>query len=61
VRTGRGLYGGHCMAEGLGFVPDLERSPEWLRPSHRVHLEFFGRDDRQVPIISGEGRGVVPI
>jgi hypothetical protein len=41
------------MAKGLGFVLDSERSPEQLRPSHRVCPEFFGRDDRRVLVVSG--------
>jgi hypothetical protein len=51
VQTGRGFYGGLCMTEGR-FVPDSERSPEWLCPSCRVRPKFFGRDDRQVLVVS---------
>jgi hypothetical protein len=52
-----GLYGGHCVAEGLGFEPNhrsLWRSRSVVR---RVRSGLFGRDDKWDPEVSDRRRG----
>jgi hypothetical protein len=53
-----GLYGGHCMAEGLGFNQIGEESGEDLARVHRVCPGISGRDDKRDPEVSdGRERG----